>query len=691
MVSKHGFAKILDFGLAKLVTPEDQEVSALQTAAGDATRPGMVMGTVGYMSPEQAAGRPLDFRSDQFSFGSILYEMATGKRAFERGTTAETLTAIIREEPESVAQLNPQIPRAGALARRALPVQGSGGPLRHDEGPRARPRRRARPSLRGDRSRARRSARPRRRGAEAPAGPGRSALARGSWRPPSASRVSSGEEVRPRRAAVFRQLTFQRGEIYSARFAPDGQTILYSASWEGRPVEIFVTRLDSPESRPFGLDGRRRPRDVARRARWPSRSTGASSAPFMRSGTLARIGDDGRRDAARGARGRPVGGLDARRRSSRSSATSGRSPSRVSDRQGRSSRPTGWLSNLRVSPDGDSVAFLDHPRSGDDGGSVARRRPRRQDDGRSRATSRRRAASPGRPTAGRSGSRRRKSAAIARSTPCRSSGAARLLARVTGNLTLQDVARDGRVLVAHDSCARESWRGTRATTRSATCRGSTGRSRTRHVAGRKVLRLQRVGRGRRSALLGVLAEASTARRRFVSATGTADVDLSGREVGRSRISGDRRGASSFSSRREPGSRRRFATEGLTVQARDGFPDGKRILITASEAGRGARLYLLDGRGRRSPAPISRRRVTAVRAAVSPDGKLAVGDRSGPAGRISTRSGRRAAAGARPRGRREARGLDAGRPIPLRVQARRSIPRGSSASTSRPGSGSSGRS
>src|SRR5215471_10707314 len=62
MISKHGFAKILDFGLAKLVTPEDQEVSGLKTAAGDATRPGMVMGTVGYMSPEQAAGRAVDFR-----------------------------------------------------------------------------------------------------------------------------------------------------------------------------------------------------------------------------------------------------------------------------------------------------------------------------------------------------------------------------------------------------------------------------------------------------------------------------------------------------------------------------------------------------------------------------------------------------------------------------------------------------
>ena len=110
MVSKHGFAKILDFGLAKLVTPEDQEVSALKTAVGDPTRPGMVMGTVGYMSPEQASGRPLDFRSDQFSFGSIVYELATGKRAFERGTNAETLTAIIREEPDPVAQLNPRVP-----------------------------------------------------------------------------------------------------------------------------------------------------------------------------------------------------------------------------------------------------------------------------------------------------------------------------------------------------------------------------------------------------------------------------------------------------------------------------------------------------------------------------------------------------------------------------------------------------
>ena len=111
MVSKHGFAKILDFGLAKLVTPEDRGGLGPADGGGrrDAAR-AWSWGRSATCRPSRPSGRPLDFRSDQFSFGSILYEMATGKRAFERGTTAETLTAIIREEPEPVAQLNPQMP-----------------------------------------------------------------------------------------------------------------------------------------------------------------------------------------------------------------------------------------------------------------------------------------------------------------------------------------------------------------------------------------------------------------------------------------------------------------------------------------------------------------------------------------------------------------------------------------------------
>lgn len=101
MISPDGRAKILDFGLAKLATRETEH---------SLTQPGTVLGTFGYMSPEQARGEPGDFRSDQFSFGAVLYEMATGRRAFTGSTQADALVAVIRDQPEPIGRINPQAP-----------------------------------------------------------------------------------------------------------------------------------------------------------------------------------------------------------------------------------------------------------------------------------------------------------------------------------------------------------------------------------------------------------------------------------------------------------------------------------------------------------------------------------------------------------------------------------------------------
>ena len=354
-ITRNGHLKILDFGLAKLRRlPGSSE--ALDGLTVTETEAGQVMGTVGYMSPEQVKGETADHRSDIFTFGSMLYEMLNGQRAFKRNTSAETMTAILNEDPpEFAGHTGAVAPALERIVRHCMEKQPSQRfQSAHDiafaleslsgiSGPATTPiaatrKRWVRPAL----------------AALALLVVG---LGLGAWLRPSTS------EIHPK----LHRITFRRGTIWNARFTADGNMI-YGAAWEGRPIELYAAQTGSTESRPLGLPG------TGILAVASSGELAVSNnfqlEGFESSGMLARapMGGGAPREIAAGveyadwapdslalAIVRRVGGKD-----------------RLEYPMGKVLYETaGWVSHPRISPNGKLIAFIDHPFERDDAGSVA--------------------------------------------------------------------------------------------------------------------------------------------------------------------------------------------------------------------------------------------------------------------------------------------------------------------------------
>ncbi|HLK62872.1 MAG TPA: protein kinase [Bryobacteraceae bacterium] len=243
-----GRVKVLDFGLAKQAASTG---NTDDTATIMLSQPGMVLGTVGYMSPEQVRAESVDARSDIFSFGCILYEMATARHAFGGKTAADVISAVLKEEPAEISGTGAQVPQAlEAIARRCLekdPAQRfqSAADLAFA-------------------LRAISSASPSQSGSllGAPAVPKRR-----KWLVPAAAVLGSiavfaGGFALHARLAVpvvprFHRVTFREGSVSAARFSPDWQDVVYTADWDSGPSRIYQSHPGSPESRDLELSDSR--------------------------------------------------------------------------------------------------------------------------------------------------------------------------------------------------------------------------------------------------------------------------------------------------------------------------------------------------------------------------------------------------------------------------------------------------
>jgi predicted Ser/Thr protein kinase len=357
MVTRDGLVKILDFGLAKLTRTASGSGGGSELPTMTVTTPGVVVGTVGYMSPEQASGDAVDFRSDQFAFGSILYEMATGKRAFQKRTAIDTLGAILNDEPEPIAAVNPQVPvPLRWIAERCLSKEPRQRYASTDDLARDLATVRDRLSEATSSGQIAASGGVRRR-SMAPF-----ALAALTVALAAGAAFWLGRRAGDRPPPSFRRLTFRRGAVMNARFLPDGRSVVYSAAWDGNPPRLFTTPLDGKGFLRLNLPTA----DLFAVSRSGELAIGIGDSMS----TLARaaLSGGGPREIAENvpsADWSPDG---------ESLAVARRYPGavRLEYPMGRTLYETkGWIHVVRVSPNGEKVAFVDHPLGWDARGSVA--------------------------------------------------------------------------------------------------------------------------------------------------------------------------------------------------------------------------------------------------------------------------------------------------------------------------------
>jgi Tol biopolymer transport system component len=363
-VTKDGRVKILDFGLAKLTQPESGDHTSLPTMT-QATEAGVVLGTAGYMSPEQVRGVAVDARSDIFSFGAILYEMISGKRAFHGDTAADTMSAILREDPPDLSETNRSVsPALERMVQHCLeksPEQRfhSASDIAFDL-----------EHLSGVSSTTARAT------AAAAAKPQSKMLALiaagvviallmlglGWW---------LGHGSGPAPMAEYQQITFRTGSIGNARFTPDG-SIVYSASWEGGDRQLYMSRTDDPGSRELGIKDAEL-LAISKGGELAIRSNTENHGGYARSGTLARVPLSG---------GTPREVLENVGDADFSADGSNLAIVRYvpENNHWRLEYPIGkvlldsinWMSHPKISPDGKWIAFADHENpGGDDEGSLA--------------------------------------------------------------------------------------------------------------------------------------------------------------------------------------------------------------------------------------------------------------------------------------------------------------------------------